>query len=264
MKVSNYITEISKSPEDSKLDIFSDKVYSALRAYVNSFRSVNFLVDLEREHYIKDTTIKASKALNEVNRIYRQDFLGVSPDYKRENLTVWSYAGKMLVDAVADTFGYKFNKRNYKDRVKINATQQKLHDTFIMALAFLFAKCKTIYRFHLYATLLKVVVDFFDYESLKDCDILNEYVQTLETDIEDIIDKIKKLGLTPAVKVKKTRPKKDRVDFPPKEHFEQWLASGQYTVTQLKDIIARQYKVSAKTVQRKLAEYGLTRKYNKI
>lgn len=265
MKLLEYVTQTKTSVvEDAKLNTFNDKTYSVFKTYANSFRTANQLVDLEREHYIKDIEIKTSQALTEINRIYRADFLNVSADYKRANLTVWSFAGKMLVDVVSARYNYIFNKRNYKDRAKLNCTPEKLRETTIMALAFLFAKYQKVYRFHLYATLLKVALDFFDYESLMSCDIYNEYVQILEIDIDIIIDKIKEIGLTPAVKVKKTRKKKDKLEFPPREYFEQWLSSGQYTVTQIKSAIAQQYNVSEKTVQRKLAEYGLTRKYNKV
>ena len=264
MKIIEYLTPIETTPEDAKLSIFNDKVYIAFRAFSNSFKSVNFLVDLEREHYIKDIEIKSTQALNELNRIYRADFLKVSPDYKRENLTVWSYSGKMLVDVVGQSNNFIFNKRNYKDRTKLNCTPQKLRETFITALAFLFSKYKTVYKFHIYGTLLKVALDFFEYESLMQCDLINEYVQSLEIDVEVILNKIKEIGLTPAIKIKKPRVKKDKVELPTKEQFESWLSSGEYSVTELKNIIAKQYNISAKTVQRKLAEYGLTRKYNKI
>lgn len=262
MTIIEYLTPISKRPEDAKLDIFNDKVYIAFKTYANSFRIANQLVDLEREHYIKDIEINTAKALTEINRTYRADILNVSADYKRENLTVWSFAGTMLVDVVGQKNNFIFNKRNYKERTKLHCTPQKLRETVITALAFLFSKYKTIYKFHIYATLLKVALDFFEYDSLMQCDLINEYVQILETDIDIINNKAKEIGMKPVVKIKKTRQKKDKVELPPKEYFEQWLSSGQYTVTQLKDIIAKQYNISAKTVQRKLSEYGLTRKYN--
>lgn len=262
MRIIEYLTPISNRPEDVKLDIFNSKVYSIFKAYASSFSIASQLRDLEREHHIKDIEIKTAQALSGINRTYRADILNVSPDYKRENLTVWSFAGKMLVDVVGKDNNFTFNKRNYKERTKLHCTPLKLRETVITALAFLLSKYKNIYKFHIYATILKVAFDFFDYESLMQCDLINEYVQVLETDIDIIITKSREIGLTPAVKIKKTRQKKDKVELPPKEYFEQWLSSGEYTVTQLKDIIAKQYNISAKTVQRKLSEYGLTRKYN--
>lgn len=264
MKIFKHLSQVENTPEEAKLDVFSNQVYAIFRAYDNSFKVANQLVDLERENYIRDTEIKTAQKLTEVNRIYRVDFLNVSADYKRENLTVWSYAGKMLVDIIGETFNFNFNKRNYKTRAKLICTPSKFHDACIIALAFLFAKYKTVYKFHIYATMVKLAVEYFEYESMSKCDIHSEYMQLLETDVEVIFSKISELNLSaPHIKVKQAKPKKDKVEFPPKHYFEAWLKSGKYTVTELKTIIAKQYNVSTKTVQRKLAEYGLTRKYSK-
>ena len=266
MKIFEYTKPITKAAENAKLSDIQDRIDCIANFYYATFRVYNTLVDIEREGYPISKEIEITKKLDEVNRIYRRDILNVSSDYKRENMTVFSFAGQKLCDSIGAEFGFTFKRDDLSKRKKLTYSREKLIRAAVIGLAYLFAKYQIVYPFQILATFVKILIDFFDYDSIKSIELADIYSSILNLDINVIANKIKELNLEPVAKIKKARKPKAKVELPSKKDFEYWLESGKYTQTQLKRIIADQYKVSEKTIQRKLAEYGLTRNYknNKI
>lgn len=266
--VNQYITQITPDPEYARFRTFAVHVANMFYDdYCQQFRFAKFLRDYEFINKLKDIEVKLNNKLTEINKLYRTEICNVSEDYKRENIVVWSYAGKYLTDAIGEKFHFNFNRRNYKMRSRLEATNDKIRDAFIIALAFLFAKNQIVYEYQLQATFVKMVVDFFDFESVTKLN--GDGATAVYYDVRDNLDitavysKINELGLVPVRKDRKRQEKKQKLELPSKEQFEEWLASGKYKRNELQDIIATQYGISRRTVQRLLADYGLTRKYKK-
>lgn len=266
MKLIEYVTPVTSAPEDAKLTDISYKISNIHTQYYGTFFTYKTLVDLERENYPQHIEIRLNKLLSVVNRDYRKYILNVSPDYKREGMIVLSYGGQDLVDVIGTLFSFNFNKKSYTARTKLSYQREKLINAMIIALSFLCAKYPKIYEFQVKATFLKVINDLFNYDTINRLELSEIYSSVLNLNINVIANKIKDIGLKPKEKIKKPRKQKAKTELPSKEQFENWLSSGQYTRTQLEEIIAKQYKVSAITVHRKIVEYGLARnyKYNKI
>lgn len=258
MKILDYLKPVTNSAEDVKLTEIQTKIDEIDNFLYSTFFTFKTLVDDERDSYPKSTEIKVNNKLNEINRTYRVDIINVSADYKREGMTVWSYCGKYLVDVIGEQFHFNFNKKSYKDRARLAYTREKVINAMITALSFLFSKYTEVYAFQIKATFLKLIIDFFEYKTINHLELYSIYSQILNLDLNVIANKIKSLNIQTKVKIQQKRERKPKAELPSKEQFEYWLSTGQYTVTELKDIIARQFHVSTKTVQRKLADYGLT------
>ena len=266
MTINEYVTPVTTSAEDAKLSEISFQISNMYSQYYSSFYTFKTLVDLEREYYPKDIEIRLNKLLSEVTKNYRKYILNVSTEYKREGMIVMSYCGQDIADAIGSLFNFNFNKKSYINRTKLNYSREKLINAMIVALCFLFAKYKTVYEFQIKATYIKILNDFFNYQTVNHLELFEIYSSLLNLDIKVVTDKIKALNLTPKERIKKPRKQKPKTELPSREQFENWLTSGQYTRTELEQIIAKQYKVSAITVHRKIVEYGLARNYktNKI
>ncbi len=265
--LNQYITQIPMTPEYAKIRGYANQVSNMFyEIYCQSFRAIGFLLDYERINRIKDAEIKINDKLTEINKLYRTEIAGVSADYKRVNIVVWSYAGKYLTDVIGERFDFTFNKRNYKIRAKMNATHDKVKDAFIIALAFLFAKNPVVYEYQIQATFVKLITDFFDFDSVTKLQGATAIYYDVRDnlDITAVYQIINDLGLQPDKPKTMKTEKKQKIALPSKEDFEAWLACGQYKRNQLQDIIATQYNISRRTVQRLLADYGLSRKYTKL
>lgn len=260
MILKDYLKPITKSVDDSKLSDFQNRIDSIDNQIYGVYSTIKTLVDDEKTKYIKDTEIKINEILKIINRDFRKDVLKVSPDYKREGISVWSLGDKTLTAIIGNEFNFNFNVKSYKDRTRISYSKEKLLSSMVIALSFLFSKYSEVYDFQIKYTFIKVLIDFFDFRSIDYLEAYQVYTQILNIDMSVIVSNIKELGIQPKTKVTK-RERKPKTELPTKEQFEYWISSGQYTMTRIKKSIAQQYHVSERTVHRKLVEYGLVRKY---
>ena len=112
----------------------------------------------------------------------------------------------------------------------------------------------------------------FDYSTVNREDLDGVMQRLMETDIdyfaaEQAIIGFRDKDVKPepdeaSLKTKRPRKPRRKTELPGRDSFEHWLAAGM-TYTEIKSKLAKQYGVTEKTIQRRMAEYGLTRKYTK-
>ena len=142
-------------------------------------------------------------------------------------------------------------------------TKEKAVKASIIALTFLIAKYQEVYEFQVLATVLKVLNDCFELDSMR-ADVKDVFTEILNVDIDVIRNNIITYGLIPIKKPRKKRIKSlARLDMPTKEQFRKLIDSGRYTKGEIIEAIAKEYKVSVRAVRRQMEDYGLTRKYTK-
>lgn len=210
------------------------------------------------------STSTTREYLKNCTKAYRQYVHKVSPEYKRHSMVVQSYQDKELLDYLGYKFNYKFNSKSTHDRVKLTYTRDKYIHACVVALAFLFAKYPTAYDFQVYATLVSVLMDYFDLRKV-DPNVLKSFDTILSLDIECVKTTMTEIFGTverPKIHKKRINPK-NTINLPTKEQFLRYEASGKYANRkELIDAIAKKYKCSVRAVKYRLKEYGLTRGYN--
>lgn len=265
MRLIDNITFIDPTDiQQSKLSLISEKIRTAKNDYLQSC-IVNFQsVDLERENGFRDAEIKLNRYLSQINEEYKVNILKVDKNYKKVGLWVHSFAGVELIDLLGKAFDFEFHRRVYSKRSKVKFTVDKFETAMKYATALLFAKYETVYSFMFEATVIKILCDYFeceqaDYQNIKK--YVNNFGETAFSEIKHIIDT---LDFKPLKEMKgSTGKSKVRKELPTKEMFEIWINSGRYSLTEIKTMIAQQYNVSARTIHRKMDEYGLIKKYKK-
>lgn len=208
------------------------------------------------------STSTTRKSLKDYTKAYRQYVHHVSPEYKRHSMFVQSYQDKDLLDYIGHDLNYEFNSKSTHDRVKLVYTREKYIHACVVALAFLFKKYSNAYDFQIYATMVSVLIDYFDLRKV-DPNVLKSYETILSLDIECVKTKMTEIfGPVDPPKIPKKRIKKNIINLPTKEQIMRYEASGKYASRKdLVEAIAKKYKCSVRAVKYRLKEYGLTRDY---
>lgn len=265
----NYNIDEQKSAHAEKLPQFTQEFEELFNDFLVNLKSCEKMYEYERVTNARYAVIEFSRRLNDYNRRYRREILDVSPDYKRAGLFAFTYAGKDLVDVVGRSFKFKFVS-NRTERQRVKYTPHKLYTAVVLATTFLLKKYHNPHIFQIKATFLKVILDLFDYATINYQELEGVMQRLFNTDMEyfnlqsEIIGINDKIKPEPVKEDKVKRPRKPRkkTELPGRDAFEYWLTSGM-TYTEIKSKLAVQYGVTEKTIQRRMAEYGLTRKYTK-
>ncbi len=200
------------------------------------------------------------KGLSNLNKEYRMKVMHINADSKTAALTVNSYNKHNLKDILSDKFCFKFawaaNVAGQDCATTVKYSTDKFWTALTYSVAILSAKYPDASMFQLDLTFYKVLLEYFDINSINFNElqtVSDNFKESQFVYIEDIMKN--ELDYTET-------PKKSNSLMPSKEDFEMWIAQG-YTQTEIKKSVAEQLGCSEKTVQRILAGYGLTRKYNK-
>lgn len=260
MTIKEHLKFPAYSMEECSLYMLQDMTRNATCNYLNACRVNCKLVDLERINSFRSADIILNNAINDINKTFKTQYLKVDANYKKAGLTAWSFRGVELTELLSQHFDFKFCRKIYSIRTKVKYTEQKFIDAMIYACALLFAKYETVYSFQFEVTCIKVICDYFDCNDIDYSRILDVMNKILLIEFDTILRKINELNMKPAKTPK--RQKKSKTQLPSREMFEDWVTCGKYTMTQIKQSIAKQFNVSERTVHRKLVEYGLVRDYH--
>lgn len=213
---------------------------------------------------LSDLYVKINKFLVKQNRNFRQYILKKSPNYKKETMYVMSYNARTLDKIIEKRLNFNFcwsdKKRSYDKRTKVNFNFGKFTLVLSYAYAFLFAKYQTVYEFQYDAVFLKVIIAYFDPDSIKDVnDVYKAYNAMKEFDFSAIIKIQEENGLIRdinAIKVRKSQPDK----YPTIEDYDYWLNIKNIPPTKLQKRLAETYGVSERTIKRDMARKGFSNK----
>lgn len=229
---------------------------------VYRFRQLSSVSQRGQKDY-DDIWVCFNEEIKKLNRDFRQTFLGISPDARCASLYVMSHRHIELEKIVGKKYSHIFSwnreSNDLNKRSRIDYTPEKYRYVITAATAFLFSKYETVYRFQFQITALKCLFEFFKYHNIIDFDTVLYEINRVQNFEFCIIDNyIADFKLNTDRLQKKTGRKSNSLRLPDKQTIAGWIAAGM-TQTQIKNQLAEQFNVSAKTIQRHLAALGLTK-----
>lgn len=204
--------------------------------------------------------ILTTNKFREITRGYRKDILKVSESYKKKGILAQTFDGIDLMDCIASEFRWNFHSRSYDKRKMISYTPSKFRTACMIAFAFLFSRYNNVYDFQAYATMIYVLMEYFDFRTVNR-DICKEIDIIMTMDIALVQKYQTKYIGQRSIKPRKKKVVEKKAKLPSYDEFKLYLDSGKYTHAELEKIIADQYNVSTRTVRRHIAGLGLAREY---
>lgn len=268
MKQQTQIKDVVKNQEffaDIPENISRRRLFEVFKESWNVFKKDFDLATLnniygseERGKSLKYPVSNLDARLKKTNKKYREVIMGRKENFNQVSMVVLSHNGNKFKDILGDIFNFKFLP--FKNKTVIAFTKEKFEIALRIAYAFLFAKYDTVYKFQLEATFQKILIEFFNPATYEINVIEAVFNKSLGWLLSDINALITQFGLKQK-KIRLIANKNKITSFPTKEQYIKWLKT--YSHTELKEILAKQYKCSTKTIQRDMAQKGVTRTYNK-
>lgn len=216
-----------------------------------------------RETAFQTLTLKTNKKINMLNELFRMHFLHQSPNYKKNSLYVMSFNYFQLRCYAERTFNYNFSYcKDKKIKIqKLSYTMDKLKEMFKVELALMFKKYDFIYIFQVKASILKILLEFFNPDTF-DLVEIKHFIENIEKTIVedvDIIEVQNKLGLNTKNYIPKRRKK---ISYPTTEEYQAWLK--EYGPHQLQKKLAETTGLSVSSFRRDMKRKGLVNLESKI
>lgn len=220
----------------------------------------------EYNRYYKERIIaEFSKKLNEDNKYYRRNILGIKENSMRHSMYVLSYKNISLRKIAESEFKFRYhwskNSKSFDKKKKPDYNFSKFRYLAEIGIALQMAKAQDrneeMFEFHFYAEMYKIAIEFFDIAGVPVEQLVEDFNRLRKTDINIIYEIKYRYHMSEERKYKKV--KKD--EMPTAEEYISMQNAG-HTQKEIQQAVATLYHCSVAKVRLDMKKKMVTkRKY---